>query len=176
MNRLTSVTYTRKPQGEIMYLQTCGPSGGSDLPVHVLNVRSVFVEESLDHCLSSKDWHLTAQMKAHFLNWLILINPFTLEFLKLTLPSLNLDTSIVADRDLNKKSIIDWQSVDPDYEPSHLNLHCLQRNLEGWKGESVTQLQKYLFELLFYNLLKLLGSSQAGQLTYSILNWAGLVI
>ena len=56
-------------------------------------------------------------------------NPFTPEFLKWTLPSLNLDMSIVANgvsvQNKNRMGNI----VDPDemahYEPSHLYQHCL---------------------------------------------------
>ena len=55
-----------------------------------------------------------------------LVKTFTPEFLKWTLPSLNLDTFIVANNRMAN-------SVDPDemahYEPSHLDLHCLQRYL-----------------------------------------------
>ena len=57
------------------------------------------------------------------------MNPFTPECLKWTLPSLNLDY-IVANK---FQSIINNRmanSEDPDemahYEPSHLDLHCLQ--------------------------------------------------
>ena len=69
------------------------------------------------------------------------INPFTPEFITWTLPSPNLDTSIVANRGFNLKKFINRManSVDPDetahyeptahYEQSCLNLHCLQRYL-----------------------------------------------
>ena len=63
----------------------------------------------------------------------MIFNPFTSEFLKLTHPSLYLDTSIVANRGLVKINNRIANSVDPDetahYEPSHLDLHCLQRYL-----------------------------------------------
>ena len=49
-----------------------------------------------------------------------------------TLPTLDLDMSIVANRDVNQKSKQNG-SVDPDemacYEQSHLDLHCLHRYL-----------------------------------------------
>ena len=38
-------------------------------------------------------------------------NPFTSEFLTWTLPSLNLDTFIVANRGFSQKSITEWQTV-----------------------------------------------------------------
>ena len=60
-------------------------------------------------------------------------NPLTSEFLKWTLPSLNLDTYIVANRGFSQKSITIANSEDPDetgsYEPSYLDLHFLQRYL-----------------------------------------------
>ena len=72
-------------------------------------------------------------------------NPFNPEFLKWTLPSLNLDTSIVANSKINN-----WitNDVDPDemahYEPSHLDLHCLQRYLYWSKG--MKELKETLFQ------------------------------
>ena len=55
--------------------------------------------------------------------------------------SLNLDTFIVANRDLSQKSNRIANKVDPDerarYKPSHLDLYCLQRYLYwsvGMKG------------------------------------------
>ena len=58
------------------------------------------------------------------------INPFTPEFLKWTLPSLNFDLSTDANRGFCLKSKGGMaNSVDPDErardEPSHLDLHCL---------------------------------------------------
>ena len=41
----------------------------------------------------------------------IIINPFMLEFLIWTLPSQNLDTSIVANRGFSQKPKTDWQTV-----------------------------------------------------------------
>ena len=70
-------------------------------------------------------------------------NPFTPEFMKWPLPSLNLDTSIVAKRFQAKISNRMANSVDPDetvlywlshYEPSHLDLRCLQRYLHWSAG------------------------------------------
>ena len=68
-------------------------------------------------------------------------NPSTPKFLKSTHPSLNLDTLFVANRGFNQIIITDWYSVDPDEtardEPSHLDLHCLERYLvwsAGLKG------------------------------------------
>ena len=67
------------------------------------------------------------------------------ELLIWILPSLNADTSIVANRAFSQKSIIEWQIVvDPDEtarEPSHLDLHCFQRYLcwsVGMKGLMMT--------------------------------------
>ena len=61
----------------------------------------------------------------------ISLNPFIPKFLTWTLPSLTLDTSIVANWGFSKKINNEIpKSVDPDetarYEPSHLYLHCLQ--------------------------------------------------
>ena len=60
-------------------------------------------------------------------------------FMKWTLPSLNLDTSIVANRDITQNiNNRTANSVDPDvtvhYEPSHLDLHCLQKYLSWSVG------------------------------------------
>ena len=58
------------------------------------------------------------------------INTLTLEFLKLTLPSLNFGMSIFANRDVRNQHRI-ANSVDlgetAHDEPSHLDLHCLQK-------------------------------------------------
>ena len=60
-------------------------------------------------------------------------NPFNPEFLKWTLPPLKLHTSIVA----KQGTVVKIGSVDPDemanYEPSHLDLHCLQK-YPSWSG------------------------------------------
>ena len=62
-------------------------------------------------------------------------NPFTPEFLKWTLPSLNLVICIIDQSGFSKISIAEWHSVDPDematYEPTHLYLHCLHRYFIG---------------------------------------------
>ena len=50
------------------------------------------------------------------------LTPFTIEFLK-WIPSLNLDKSIVANRDVSQKAPDEMA----DNEPSHLDLHCWQR-------------------------------------------------
>ena len=69
---------------------------------------------------------------------LVIFNLFTLEFMKWTLPSLNLDTFIVTNTDFSHKSTTEWQTVDPDgtahYKPFHLDLHCLQGYLY-WSAE-----------------------------------------
>ena len=62
-------------------------------------------------------------------------NPFYPEFLKQTLPFLNSDTSIVANRGLSEKSMMMMaNSVDHDEtardEPCHLDLHSKQRYLQ----------------------------------------------
>ena len=66
------------------------------------------------------------------------LNPFTHEFLTLTLLSLTLDTSIVANRGFSQIHNRMANSVDPDkmthYEPSHLDLHCLPRWSIRMKG------------------------------------------
>ena len=66
-------------------------------------------------------------------------NSFTPMILKWTLPSLNLDTPIAANRGFSQiinKSVAN--SVDPDemarFEPSHLDLHCLQKHLYWTAG------------------------------------------
>ena len=66
---------------------------------------------------------------------------FTPEFLKWTHPSLNWETSIVANRVSVKINNKMANSVDPDkmacYKLSHMDLHCLQRFLywsAGMKG------------------------------------------
>ena len=48
-------------------------------------------------------------------------------FLKWNLPILNSDTSIIANGVFDKIKNRMANSVDPDYEPSHLDLHCLQK-------------------------------------------------
>ena len=57
------------------------------------------------------------------------LNPFYPKFLKWTYPLLNLDMSIVANRDVSQNQIRMKNSGDPDetaqYEPSHQDLHCL---------------------------------------------------
>ena len=57
-----------------------------------------------------------------------MVIPFIPEW---TLLLLNLDASIVANKDVSRKSKTIPNSVDPDetalYEPSHLDLHCLQK-------------------------------------------------
>ena len=75
-------------------------------------------------------------MKTHFF-----LNPFTPAFLKWAHSSLNLDTSIVENRGFSLRSRTMANSVHPDetarYEPSHLDLHCLQRYMcksAGMKG------------------------------------------
>ena len=87
------------------------------------------------------------------------INPFPSEFPKWTLLSLNLGMSIIANR--VSVNIKNWManSVDADeiahHEPSHLDLHCLQRyltcfGLHGWNGSVLllgirkTRLFKYI--------------------------------
>ena len=66
-------------------------------------------------------------------------NPFSRDFLKWTLPSLNLDMSTNTNRRfrLKSKNTI-ANSIDPDekahYKPSHLDLHCLHRYL-FWSTE-----------------------------------------
>ena len=61
------------------------------------------------------------------------ISPFIPEFLKLTLPSLNLDMSFAVNRyfRLNSKHRL-VNSIDPDetarYEPSHHDIFCLHRS------------------------------------------------
>ena len=64
------------------------------------------------------------------------LNPFITEFLKWTLPSLNLDTSILANRGSVRNQLQNDKmanSEDPDEtahnEPSHQDLHCLQKHL-----------------------------------------------
>ena len=54
------------------------------------------------------------------------VNPFTHEFPKWTHRSINLDTSIVADRGLVKISNSETDETAL-HEPSYLDLHCLQR-------------------------------------------------
>ena len=69
-------------------------------------------------------------------------NLFTPKYLNWTVPSLNLDTFIVANRGFSQKINNRMaNSVDPDetarYEPSHLGLQCLQKYLywsAGMKG------------------------------------------
>ena len=63
------------------------------------------------------------------------LTTFIPKILKWTLPSLNLDTSTVANGGLSQKMNNSMaNSVDTDqkarYELSHLNLHCLKR-LQG---------------------------------------------
>ena len=73
-------------------------------------------------------------MKHSFCGTRRTFNHFIPVFLTWILPSLNLDTSIVANRvfSQNNNNII-ANGVDPDeksrYEPSHLDLYCLQRCL-----------------------------------------------
>ena len=54
---------------------------------------------------------------------------FHTEVIKRTFPSLNLDMSIMANRDVSQNQNRMANSVDPDetahYEPSHQDLHCL---------------------------------------------------
>ena len=63
------------------------------------------------------------------------VNPFTSEFLKWTIPSMNLDISIDANRGFSQKIKKNRManSVAPDdaaaYDSSHLNIHCLHRYL-----------------------------------------------
>ena len=66
------------------------------------------------------------------------LNPFIPQFLKWTLPSLNLDMSTVAKKGFHskiKKNRV-ANSVDPDetacYELSHLDLHCLHPQFLKW--------------------------------------------
>ena len=74
----------------------------------------------------------------------VIFNPFIPEFLEWTVLSLNFDMS--TDACQSKIKNIMANSVDPDemahYEPSHLELHCLQRyllwsaRLKGFKTSS----------------------------------------
>ena len=69
-------------------------------------------------------------------------NPFTPEFLKWTLPSLNLDSSIVANRNKSKTfSNRIANSVDPDEmahnEPSHLDLQFAKVSVLVCKADRV---------------------------------------
>ena len=71
---------------------------------------------------------------------------------------MNFEVSIIVDRNLSKKNNKQTKkkknrmenSVDPDemahYEPSHLDLHCLQRylRLQNWNGV------KYVMQLLMF--------------------------
>ena len=69
------------------------------------------------------------------------------ELLIWTLQSLNLDTFIVANRDFSQKST-------QTYEPSHLDLHCLQRYLYwsvGIKGLTFVLVQHFCFLLFVFN-------------------------
>ena len=64
--------------------------------------------------------------------FLCIDNPFTPKFLKLTLLTINFDMSTVANgAPLQKTKTRMANSVHPDEtalsEPSHLDLHCLQR-------------------------------------------------
>ena len=64
---------------------------------------------------------------------ILMINPFIPEFLKWTLPSLNLDMSTASNRGFSVKIENRLANhVDPDemalYELSHLDLHCLHRH------------------------------------------------
>ena len=84
--------------------------------------------------------------RVQIVSLIVFFNSFTPEFLKRAHPFLNLNTSIVANRVLVKNNII-ANSVDLDemahYEPSHLNLHCLQRVVfwpAGLKGLTFTAL------------------------------------
>ena len=68
-----------------------------------------------------------------------IIHHFISEFMQWTLPPLNLDTSIVANKDISQKSITNTaNSIDPSktthYEPSHLDLHCLHKHLLLYTG------------------------------------------
>ena len=71
----------------------------------------------------------------------VLLNRFTPEFLKWTLPSLKFGMFIIASRVLAKKENRMANNVDQDetanYEPSHLDLRCFKRYMfwsAGLKG------------------------------------------
>ena len=77
----------------------------------------------------------------------VYINSFIHNFLQwslpsLNLPSLNLDMSIIANRDISKKSRTDANSV----EPSHLDLLCL---LKYWYMFWSTTLKEFINCMIF---------------------------
>ena len=79
-----------------------------------------------------------------------IINPFTPAFLKWTYPSLDFDTSIVANRGVSQKSIMKMtNSVDP-YEPSHLDLSASVYIAKSGNHMSYTKFLSYLFAGLLY--------------------------
>ena len=61
------------------------------------------------------------------------LKPFIPQLLQYTLPSLNLETSIVANRGINKNLEVQLNGKQCgfrlDGEPSHLDLHCLYKYL-----------------------------------------------
>ena len=93
-------------------------------------------------------------------------NPSTPDFLKWTLPALNLEMLTDGSVKSLKPNSNQWRAWETaPYEPSHMNLHCLHRYLfwsEGlqgsiwWTHKSSLQLWIYLYRIFtFYVLIKL---------------------
>ena len=59
--------------------------------------------------------------------WCYQFNPFFLKFLKWTFPSLNLDASTVANRNVSTNTEQNGKQWILSDEMSHLDLHCLHK-------------------------------------------------